>query len=75
VLHASTKKRRTPGGKFNALFRRHTTGKGSASSNGSGSAHKSYMRSAGGEVLFSGSKGVGPYLAHVSIDSSGHFSL
>ena len=53
----STKKRRTPGGKFNALFRRHTTGKGGGTSNGSGMAHKSYMRSAGGDSLYSGSKG------------------
>ena len=55
VLHGSTKKRRSTGVKFNALFRRNTSSKGSAGAEGT--ARKAYMRGAGGDALYGGSRG------------------
>ena len=71
VHHSAKKRRQTPGGKFNALFRRSTANKSSAAADGAAGARKAYMRNAAGDAAYSSSKG-GPCIASFVVSEIGH---
>lgn len=63
--HSAKKRRQTPGGKFNALFRRNTSSKSGAG--GDAGARNSYMRNAAGDAAYSGNKGA-PFASSITCE-------